>query len=153
MSIYWSKLVHQLQPYVPGEQPQDQQYVKLNTNENPYSPAPGVARCLAEFDAGELSRYPDPQSSELVDALAAYHRLDAAQVFVGNGSDEVLAHAFQALLKRESPILFADISYSFYPVYCALYGIDYRQVPLDDELRIDLDGFVDDDGRLGIVGQ
>ena len=151
MSVYWSKLVHELQPYVPGEQPQDQQYVKLNTNENPYPPAPGVARCLAEFDPAELRRYPDPQSTELVDALAAFHRLDAAQVFVGNGSDEVLAHAFQALLKRESPILFADISYSFYPVYCALHGIDYRQVPLDDELRIDLNDYRGENGGIVIA--
>jgi len=151
MSRHWSKLVHDLQPYVPGEQPQDQQYIKLNTNENPYPPAPGVARCLAGFDAGDLRRYPDPQSGELVAALAAYHGLEADQVFVGNGSDEVLAHAFQALFKHDRPLLFADITYSFYPVYCALYGIDYRQVPLDDELRIDLDGYRGENGGIVIA--
>ncbi len=151
MSIHWSKLVHELEPYVPGEQPQDQQYVKLNTNENPYPPSPGVARCLAQFDPGELRRYPDPQSAVLVDALAAYHDLESAQVFVGNGSDEVLAHAFQALLKRDLPILFPDISYSFYPVYCALYEIEYRQVALDDALRIDLEGYRGENGGIVIA--
>jgi len=151
MSRHWSKLVHDLEPYIPGEQPQDQQYVKLNTNENPYPPAPGVARCLAGFDVGDLRRYPDPQSGELIDALAAYHGLDADQVFVGNGSDEVLAHAFQALLKQDRPLLFADITYSFYPVYCALYAIDYRQVPLDEELRIDLEGYRVENGGIVIA--
>jgi len=151
MSRHWSKLVHDLEPYVPGEQPQDQRYVKLNTNESPYPPAPGVARCLAEFGAAELRRYPDPGSGELVEALADYHGLPPDRVFVGNGSDEVLAHAFQALLKQERPILFPDISYSFYPVYCALYEIDYRQVPLDGHFRIDLDGYRADNGGIVIA--
>ncbi|MGD2170737.1 MAG: histidinol-phosphate transaminase [Gammaproteobacteria bacterium] len=151
MSKHWSKLVHDLEPYLPGEQPQDQRYVKLNTNENPYPPAPGVARCLAEFDADELRRYPDPESSELIEALAGYHGLSTDQVFVGNGSDEVLAHAFQALFKRDLPILFPDISYSFYPVYCALYEIDYRQIALDDDFRIDLDGYRADNGGIVIA--
>ncbi|HKJ52124.1 MAG TPA: histidinol-phosphate transaminase [Gammaproteobacteria bacterium] len=151
MSRHWSKLVHDLEPYVPGEQPQDQRYVKLNTNESPYPPAPGVARCLAEFGADELRRYPDPGSGELVEALADYHGLPPDRVFVGNGSDEVLAHAFQALLKQERPILFPDISYSFYPVYCALYEIDYRQVPLDGHFRIDLDGYRADNGGIVIA--
>ena len=141
MSEYWSKLVHDLEPYVPGEQPQDQQYVKLNTNENPYPPAPEVARVLAEFDSDRLRRYPDPESSELVAALARYHGLQAAQVFVGNGSDEVLAHAFQAFFQQTEPLLFADISYSFYPVYCALYRITYETVPLDERFEIDCGGF------------
>jgi histidinol-phosphate aminotransferase len=151
MSRHWSKLVHDLEPYVPGEQPQDQQYIKLNTNENPYPPAPGVARCLAEFDAGDLRRYPDPQSGELVAALAAYHGLPPDRVFVGNGSDEVLAHAFQALLKQDRPILFPDISYSFYPVYCALYRIEYRQIALDADFRIDLDGYRAANGGIVIA--
>lgn len=151
MSAFWSKLVHTLQPYVPGEQPQGQQYIKLNTNESPYPPAPAAARCLAEFDAGDLRLYPDPQSGALVDALAAYHDLEAERIFVGNGSDEVLAHAFQALLKQELPILFPDISYSFYPVYCALYGIDYRQVALDKAFRVDLDGYRGENGGIVIA--
>jgi len=141
MTKYWSKLVCNLEPYVPGEQPQDQQYIKLNTNESPYTPAPAVAQAIKNFATDSLRRYPDPQSGDLVAALAAYHGLQAQQVFVGNGSDEVLAHAFQAFFKQQDKILFPDISYSFYPVYCALYEIEYRRIALDAEFRIDFDGF------------
>lgn len=141
MSRYWSKLVHDLDPYVPGEQPQDQQYIKLNTNESPYPPAPGVARCLAEFDSDRLRRYPDPESRELVDALARYHGLQPEQIFVGNGSDEVLAHSFHAFFQQPEPLLFPEISYSFYPVYCALYRIACETVPLDAGFEIDFDGY------------
>jgi len=141
MSIYWSELVHRLDPYVPGEQPQDQQYIKLNTNESPYPPSPAVERVLRDFAIDRLRRYPDPQSGELVAALAAYHGLDDTQVFVGNGSDEVLAHAFQAFFKHDRAILFPDISYSFYPVYCALYEIEYRRIALDAAFRIDPAGY------------
>src|SRR5210317_2528623 len=108
-SKFWSPIVSQLDPYVPGEQPQDQQYTKLNTNESPYPPAPAVAATLAAFDCEALRRYPDPESLALRDALAAYHGLARDQVFVGNGSDEVLAHAFQALLQKPAPILYPDI--------------------------------------------
>jgi histidinol-phosphate aminotransferase len=141
MAKYWSKLVESLDPYVPGEQPQDQQYIKLNTNESPYPPPPAVAQVLKSFDADRLRRYPDPQSGQLVQALADYHDLDPRQVFVGNGSDEVLAHAFQAFFKQDEAILFPDISYSFYPVYCSLYQIAFETVALDDDFRIDFDGF------------
>ena len=141
MAKYWSKLVEGLAPYVPGEQPQDQKYIKLNTNESPYPPSPAVAQVIKNFDVDSLRRYPDPQSGDLVTALADYHGLTPRQVFVGNGSDEVLAHAFQAFFKQEEKILFPDISYSFYPVYCALYEIEFRQVALDTEFRIDCDGF------------
>ena len=151
MSKFWSSLVAGLEPYVPGEQPQDQQYVKLNTNESPYPPSPAVARCLTEFDAADLRRYPDPQSGDLVGALAEYHGLAHARLFVGNGSDEVLAHAFQALLRQPLPILLPDISYSFYPVYCALYRIEYRQVPLREDFAIDLDGFRTENGGIVIA--
>lgn len=141
MTRYWSKLVDSLDPYVPGEQPQDQQYIKLNTNESPYPPSPAVERVLRNYPVDRLRRYPDPQSDKLVTALAGYHGLGPDQVFVGNGSDEVLAHAFQAFFKQDEPILFPDISYSFYPVYCRLYQIDFRQVALDESFRIDFDGF------------
>jgi len=141
MTRFWSKLVDDLDPYVPGEQPQDQQYIKLNTNESPYPPAPAVEQAIRNFAADRLRRYPDPQSSKLVAALADYHGLSPAQVFVGNGSDEVLAHAFQAFFKQDEPILFADISYSFYPVYCRLYQIEFHRVALDDEFKIDFAGF------------
>jgi histidinol-phosphate aminotransferase len=141
MTRYWSKLVDDLDPYVPGEQPQDQQYIKLNTNESPYPPSPAVERVLRNYPSDRLRRYPDPQNGKLVKALADYHGLATDQVFVGNGSDEVLAHAFQAFFKQDEPILFPDISYSFYPVYCRLYQIDFLQVALDESFRIDFDGF------------
>ena len=150
-SKFWSPIVSQLDPYVPGEQPQDQQYTKLNTNESPYPPAPAVAATLAAFDCEALRRYPDPESLALRDALAAYHGLARDQVFVGNGSDEVLAHAFQALLQKPAPILYPDISYSFYPVYCALYRIEYTTVPLDAEFRIDIDAYRPGNGGIIIA--
>jgi histidinol-phosphate aminotransferase len=148
MSKYWSELVAGLEPYVPGEQPQDQQYIKLNTNENPCPPSPAVARCLAEFDAAELRRYPDPESRELVSALAAYHGVGTERIFVGNGSDEVLAHAFQALLQHGRPLLMPDISYSFYPVYCALYRIEFERIPLNDDFSVDVGGYRTDNGGI-----
>ena len=148
MTRYWSKLVDGLDPYVPGEQPQDQQYIKLNTNESPYPPSPAVERVLRSYPVDRLRRYPDPQSGKLVTALADYHGLAPDQVFVGNGSDEVLAHAFQAFFKQDEPILFPDISYSFYPVYCRLYQIDFRQVALDESFRIDFDGFRRSNGGI-----
>lgn len=131
MSKYWTELVHQLDPYVPGEQPQDAQFIKLNTNENPYSPSPEVAKTIQAYAHDGLRLYPDPESIQLRQALANYHNIDIDQVFVGNGSDEVLAHSFQTFFKHHHPILFPDISYSFYPVYCALYQIDYLKVALD----------------------
>jgi len=132
MSKYWTDLVHQLDPYVPGEQPQDQQFIKLNTNENPYPPSPEVAKVIQTYAYDTLRLYPDPESNDLRQSLATYHNIDIEQIFVGNGSDEVLAHSFQAFFKHRHPILLPDISYSFYPVYCALYQIDYEKVALDD---------------------
>jgi histidinol-phosphate aminotransferase len=132
MSRFWSATVRALQPYVPGEQPKLPNLVKLNTNENPYGPSPRVLEALRNETRDQLRLYPDPESAQLREAIAAYFgNIETKQVFVGNGSDEVLAHAFLALLKHDRPILFPDISYSFYPVYCRLYGIDYRTVPLD----------------------
>ncbi len=130
-----------LDPYVPGEQPQDQQYVKLNTNESPYPPSPKVEQAIHNFDINTLRLYPDPESLELRSALATQHNLVAEQVFVGNGSDEVLAHCFQAFFQQSSALLFPDISYSFYPVYCALYKIEYQQIALDDSFEINIDDY------------
>ena len=132
MSKYWTDLVHQLDPYVPGEQPQDQQFIKLNTNENPYPPSPEVIKTIQAYAHDSLRLYPDPESIQLRQTLATYHNIDIQQIFVGNGSDEVLAHSFQAFFKQADAILYPDISYSFYPVYCALYQIDYQTVALDD---------------------
>jgi len=137
MSEYWTELVHQLDPYVPGEQPLDLQIIKLNTNENPYPPSAEVANAIQGYEHDNLRLYPDPESGALKQALATYHNLDTSQIFIGNGSDEVLAHCFQAFFKKLNPILFADISYSFYPVYCALYQIDYLIVALDNAFCID----------------
>jgi histidinol-phosphate aminotransferase len=136
MSRFWSRLTHELKPYVPGEQPRMADLVKLNTNENPHGPSPRALEAIREAAADTLRLYPDPQAAALRAALAAYHGVRPEQVFVGNGSDEVLAHAFVALLKHDAPLLFPDITYSFYPVYCRLFGIAYETVPLDEAMRI-----------------
>ncbi|HWU84689.1 MAG TPA: histidinol-phosphate transaminase [Rhodocyclaceae bacterium] len=136
MSRFWSKTVHRLTPYVPGEQPKLANLVKLNTNENPYGPSPKALDAMRATVGEGLKLYPDPRAEKLKAAIAAHHGLATNQVFVGNGSDEVLAHVFQGLLKHEQPLLFPDISYSFYPVYAGLYEIDYRSVPLAEDFRI-----------------
>ena len=136
MSRYWNSLVSKLEPYVPGEQPRVQNLIKLNTNEHPYGPSPKVLAAIAAQTNDSLRLYPDPTALELREAIAGRFGLTAAQVFVGNGSDEVLGHAFHALLKHDAPILFPDITYSFYPVYCGLYEIAYKAVPLDENFKI-----------------
>lgn len=148
MSEYWSELVHRLTPYVPGEQPKLQNLVKLNTNENPFGPSPKVLAALQAEASESLRLYPDPDSSRLKSAIAEYHGLQANQVFVGNGSDEVLAHVFQALLKHDQPLLFPDISYSFYPVYCGLYGIEFETVPLNAQFEIAIDDYLRPNGGI-----
>ncbi|MEW6165308.1 MAG: histidinol-phosphate transaminase [Pseudomonadota bacterium] len=152
MSRFWSATVRALQPYVPGEQPQLPNLVKLNTNEHPYGPSPRVLEALRGEIGDALRLYPDPECSRLREAIAALHGdIAPHQVFVGNGSDEVLAHAFLALLKHERPILFPDITYSFYPVYCSLYGIDYRTVPLDDAFALRISDYAQPNGGIVIA--
>ncbi len=157
MSQFWSQLVHQLTPYVPGEQPKVPDLVKLNTNENPYPPSPrAVAAMQAEIaaDGASLRLYPDPNADRLKAAIStcfADYAIRPEQVFVGNGSDEVLAHAFMALLKHDLPILLPDISYSFYPVYCGLYGIDSVSVPLDENFAIRVDDYRQANGGIIIA--
>ncbi len=136
MSRYWSPLVHRLSPYVPGEQPKIKNLVKLNTNENPYGPSPKVLAAIAAEVNDGLRLYPDPTSMHLRQAIADYYGLVTEQVFAGNGSDEVLAHIFMALFQHPAPLLFPDITYSFYPVYCGLHGINYETVPLSDEFEL-----------------
>lgn len=150
MSRYWSAFVHDLVPYVPGEQPRER-LVKLNTNENPYGPSPAVLAVLREVVNDDLRRYPDPNADVLKQTLARYHGLQANQVFVGNGSDEVLAHAFQAFFQQSQPLLFADITYSFYRVYAGLYGIDYRTLPLDADLALKVDDYRQPNGGIIIA--
>ncbi|MDR2689046.1 MAG: histidinol-phosphate transaminase [Azoarcus sp.] len=136
MSRYWSALTRALTPYVPGEQPRIDNLIKLNTNENPYGPSPRVLAAIRDAASDTLRLYPDPNAGALKSTLAAYHGVDANQVFVGNGSDEVLAHAFIGLLKHERPLWMPDISYSFYPVYCGLYDITHCLVPLASDFSI-----------------
>ena len=131
MSRFWSRLTHDLMPYTPGEQPRMDGLIKLNTNESPFGPSPRVLEALRAEATADLRLYPDPQSSALRSALAAYHGVKPEQVFVGNGSDEVLAHVFAGLLKQDQPLLFPDITYSFYPTYCRLFGITYETPALD----------------------
>lgn len=148
MSRYWSAVVRGLTPYVPGEQPKVADLVKLNTNENPYPPSPRALAAIAGAVDERLRLYPDPNAEALKAAIAALHGVTPAQVFVGNGSDEVLAFVFQGLLKQDRPILFPDVTYSFYPVYCALYGVDYRTVALDDAFGIVVDDYAQPHGGV-----
>lgn len=136
MSKFWSPFVKDLVPYVPGEQPKMSRLVKLNTNENPYGPSPKVLEAIRAELGDDLRLYPDPNGERLKQTVADYYGVQPAQVFVGNGSDEVLAHVFHALFQHGQPLLFPDISYSFYPVYCGLYGIHFEAVPLDAQFRI-----------------
>jgi histidinol-phosphate aminotransferase len=148
MSRYWSAVVHGLTPYVPGEQPKLANLVKLNTNENPYGPSPKALAAMRAEVGDSLRLYPDPNADRLKAAIAKCHRVTASEVFVGNGSDEVLAHVFMALLKHERPILFPDITYSFYPVYCGLYGVAYDTVPLDESFAIRIDDYLKPNGGI-----
>ncbi len=141
MSRFWSPVVKQLSPYIPGEQPKLDNLVKLNTNENPYGPSPKVIEAIQAELGDDLRLYPDPSSSKLCETVADYYGLQADQVFVGNGSDEVLAHTFLALFQQPEPLLFPDITYSFYPVYCRLYGIDYRTIPLAEDFTLWIDDY------------
>jgi len=141
MSRFWSPVVQNLTPYTPGEQPQMHRLVKLNTNESPYGPSPKALAAINSLNNEDLRLYPDPESLALKKAIAALHGLNPNQVFLGNGSDEVLAHVFAGLLKQNKPVQFPDITYSFYPVYCKLFGIDYQTIPLGPEFEIDLSNY------------
>ncbi|WP_404419231.1 histidinol-phosphate transaminase [Marinospirillum sp.] len=149
MSRFWSQLVHQLTPYVPGEQPKIADLIKLNTNESPYGPSPKVLEAIHKATNDSLRLYPDPQGLELKKALANYCNLDAENIFVGNGSDEVLALSFQAFFRQQTqPLLFPDITYSFYPVYCQLYEVEYQQIPLDEGLNLQLKDYNQPNGGI-----
>lgn len=148
MSKYWSKITQSLEPYVPGEQPKDKKYIKLNTNENPYSPSPKAIAAMQAATNSNLRLYPDPTCDELRITIAEYYGLQKEQVFVGNGSDEVLAFSFQAFFNPGEPILFPDITYSFYKVYAALFQIDYQLIPLTEDFSIDVEVFGQKNGGV-----
>ncbi|MCF6282550.1 MAG: histidinol-phosphate transaminase [Candidatus Polarisedimenticolaceae bacterium] len=148
MSQFWSPIVHKLTPYVPGEQPKAANLIKLNTNENPYGPSPKVLRAMQGALDDSLRLYPDPNADALKQAIASYYQLKSEQVFVGNGSDEVLAHIFHGLLKQDRPILFPDITYSFYPVYCGLYEVASERVALTDDYKVGLENYSSDNGGI-----
>jgi histidinol-phosphate aminotransferase len=137
----WSPALRGLRAYVPGEQPQGHGWIKLNTNECPYPPSPRVLEALRGAVDDRLRLYPDPLAGDLRHTIAARFALRSDQVFVGNGSDEVLAHAFFSLLRHGKPVLFPDVSYSFYPVYCALYGIVPQPISLDERFRVNTDDY------------
>ena len=141
MSKYWSPIVSTLKPYVAGEQPRIANLVKLNTNENPYGPSPKALAAIKNASDNGLRLYPDPVALELRESIAALHGVDTGEVFVGNGSDEVLAHTFMGLLNHDAPLLYPDITYSFYPVYSLLYGIESQQVALDENFGIRLSDY------------
>ena len=136
MNPFWSQIARELSPYVPGEQPRVANLVKLNTNESPFGPSPLALDAMRAAASNTLRLYPDPEATELREALAAHHGVTPDQVFVGNGSDEVLAHAFVALLKQPKPLLFPDVTYSFFPVWAQLFGVAGETVPLDDGMCV-----------------
>jgi len=148
-NVFWTNLVQRLTPYVPGEQRHGEDIVKLNTNENPYPPSDKVLSALSQVDGDALRRYPDPESTLLRSTLADYHQLDVSQVFVGNGSDEILALAFMAFFTNGPDLQYPQLSYSFYPVYCDLLGIEKKTLPLQSDFSIDMAAF--SDNRGGIV--
>ncbi len=130
----WKKNFREVTPYVAGEQPKEQDIIKLNTNENPYPPSPSVQKMYHEIELNRLRMYPDPEASELVQALEGYHDLEQGQVFVGVGSDDVLSMAFLTFFNSDKPILFPDITYSFYPVWADMYRIPFKTPLLNDQI-------------------
>lgn len=148
MSKFWSPLVNDLVPYVPGEQPKMANLVKLNTNENPFGPSPKVVEAIKAELNDNLRLYPDPEGESLRQTIASYHSLKPEQIFLGNGSDEVLAHIFYGLFQHGEPILFPDITYSFYPVYCGLYNIEGIKVPLTDSFEINPEDYKQANGGV-----
>ena len=151
MNRFWSQTARELSPYVPGEQPRIANLVKLNTNESPFGPSPLALDAMRAATADTLRLYPDPEATELREALAAHHGVRPEQVFVGNGSDEVIAHAFAALLKHPKPLLYPDVTYSFYPVWAQLFGIACETVPLDDNMRVRVEDYRREAGSIIIA--
>ena len=148
MSKFWSEAIKSLQPYVPGEQPKSSGIIKLNTNENPYPPSPRVMEALQHFPKERLRLYPDPDGTVLKQAISQQFSLPEDHIFVGNGSDEVLAHAFLAFFRQPAPLMMPSMTYSFYDVYCNLYGISAKHIPLTEDFRIRLEHYSCDNGGI-----
>ncbi len=150
MSREWTKNLINIEPYVPGEQSKDKDIVKINANENPYPPSPKAAEVLKSFDTNKLRFYPSANSTKLKEAIAKYYKVDVSNVFVGNGSDDVLAVAFQSFFNSEKPIVYPDLTYSFYPVWCSLFGIKYKNYPVGDDFRINPEDYKEKNGGVVI---
>lgn len=150
MSRKWTKNLRNIEPYVPGEQSKDKDIVKINANENPYPPSPKAAEVLKSFDTNKLRFYPSANSTKLKEAIAKYYKVDVSNVFVGNGSDDVLAVAFQSFFNSEKPIVYPDLTYSFYPVWCSLFGIKYKNYPVGDDFRINPEDYKEKNGGVVI---
>ena len=144
----WEKNIRTVDPYVPGEQPKEENIIKLNTNENPYGPSPKVRKIMSEMDPDDFKKYPDPAASDLVNAIADYHGVDHSQVFVGVGSDDVLAMCFMTFFNSDKEILFPDITYSFYPVWADMLRIPYRKIEVKDDFTIDPDDYMIPNGGI-----
>jgi histidinol-phosphate aminotransferase len=152
MNRYWSQTVKNISPYTPGEQPKDRKYIKLNTNENPYPPSPKAIEAIKLAADETLRLYPDPTCDELRAAIANCHNLKKEQVFTGNGSDELLAFAFPAFFEQAGkPVLFAEVTYSFYPVYAAFFNTNYKLIPVDEEFDIPIEEYYQDNGGIIIA--
>src|ERR1700733_3487217 len=151
MNPFWSQIARELSPYVPGEQPRIANLVKLNTNKSPFGPSPLALEAMRAAAADTLRLYPSPEATELREVLAAHHGVKPEQVFVGDGSDEVLAHAFVALLKQPKPLLFPDVTYSFYPVWAQLFGLTCETVPLDAGMRVRIQDYRREAGSIVIA--
>lgn len=150
MSREWTKNLRNIEPYVPGEQSKDKDIVKINANENPYPPSPKAIEILKSFDTNKLRFYPSANSTKLKEAIAKYYKVDVSNVFVGNGSDDVLAVAFQSFFNSEKPIVYPDLNYSFYPVWCSLFGIKYKNYPVGDDFRINPEDYKEKNGGVVI---
>lgn len=144
----WENNIRRVEPYVPGEQPKEKNIIKLNTNENPYPPSPKVSEALREFNTDRMKLYPDPDSAVLIDALAERYKVKPSRIFVGVGSDDVLSMAFMTFFNSDKPILFPDITYSFYDVWAEVYRVPYKRIPLDSSFRINPSDYMNDNGGI-----
>ena len=151
MSKFLSKEASRLAPYTPGEQPQDQQYVKLNTNESPFPPSPKVVKAISRAELLKLNLYSDPTCGQLVEAIAKRYELQPENVIAGNGSDEILAFAFRAFCGEGKPLAYADITYGFYKSQVALFGLESKVIPLREDFTLNVDDYMDFPGTIVIA--